>query len=69
VFGHMVERRCNACATAWLLTSQQARFSRRPSRRAKVPGAMGTPANEESVLGLQASGSQMTFDTDELLAR
>ena len=51
-------------------TSQQARFSRRPSRRAKGPGigAMGAPVNEESVLDLQASRSQMTSDTDELLA-
>jgi hypothetical protein len=29
---------------------------------------MGAPVNEESVLDLQASRSQMTSDTDELLA-
>ncbi|MGO9334401.1 MAG: hypothetical protein ACLQCU_10205 [Acidimicrobiales bacterium] len=68
---HLVERRCSACATAWLLTSQQAHFSHRRARRARGPGigSLGQmPALEESVLALSASGSQLTSETDEQLA-
>jgi len=70
VFGHMVERRCKACGTAWLLTSQQARFSHRPPRRPRGPGigGIGGPVNEEAVLALEASGSQMTSDAGAQLS-
>lgn len=67
----LVERRCDVCATAWLLTSAQAKFS---VHRLHLPGGPGVgptgqiPANEESMLALSSSGSQMTSDTNELLA-
>jgi hypothetical protein len=67
----LVELRCDACGTAWLLTSAQARFS---VHRLHFPGGPGVgpigqiPADEESLLALSASGSQMTSDTNEMLA-
>jgi hypothetical protein len=73
MFGRVrfIERRCDACGTAWLLTTEQAYFSHRRARRARGPGfeAIGQlPALAEGVLALSASGSQLTSDTEEQLA-
>ena len=70
----LIERRCDACGTAWLLTTEQAYFSHRRARRARRArgpgfGAVGQlPALAEGVLALSASGSQLTSDTEEQLA-
>jgi hypothetical protein len=65
-----MERKCDSCGTAWLLTSRQARFSHRRARRPGGPGIgpSAAPFDEESVLGLAAVGSQVTPQADELLA-
>jgi hypothetical protein len=76
MFGRVrfIERRCDACGTAWLLTTEQAYFSHRRARRARRArgpgfGAVGQlPALAEGVLALSASGSQLTSDTEEQLA-
>jgi hypothetical protein len=67
----LIERRCDACGTAWLLTSEQARFSRRRVRRARGGGigAVGQlPARAEGALALSAEGSQLTSEANEQLA-
>jgi len=67
----LVERRCDSCGSAWLLTSAQARFSYRRARRARGPGigAVGQlPALAEGVLADSAAGTQLTSETNEQLA-
>jgi hypothetical protein len=66
----LIERCCDACGTAWLLTTEQAHFSHRRARRARGPGigAVGQlPALAEGVLALSASGSQLTSGTEDQL--
>ena len=67
----LTERRCDARGTAWLLTSEQARFSHRRARRARGGGigAVGQlSARAEGDLVLSAEGSQLMSERNEQLA-
>jgi len=65
-----VERRCNACGSAWLLTSEQARLSSRGIRRSRGPriGATSQINQGDRVPRGHLSGSKMAGDGHELRA-
>jgi hypothetical protein len=69
-----VERRCNACGTAWLLTKEQERFSRRhlrrPSGRGLGPMQRSSPqiANALALMGSQmAEGVDQNLEIQDVL--